>query len=889
MSDDRRRRKGARKSRRQRAVRLLLLVLLLSLIALLSSAAGLYFAIAGNLPSLDPEQYQAAQTTKIFTDGPEPVLLAELHGVEDREIVEGDQIPQHMRDAVVAVEDARYYQHQGVDLVGIFRALVADVREGEIVQGGSTITQQFIKNAYITDEKTLDRKVKEAALAYQLEKQWSKDKILNEYLNIIYFGEGAYGVEAAAKEYFGKHAQDLTVAEAALLAGITKSPSHYSPRRDAVASQERRDLILNKMFQQGMLTGDELQAALATDVALAPSSAGEQTKYPYWVEFVREQLVDKYGSNTVLQGGLRVYTSLDLDKQAAAEEVIGSILNQPGDPEAALVSIDVKTGRVVAMVGGRDFATQKFNVATQGHRQPGSAFKTFVLATALREGIPPTRKYPSGPVTVELPGDDWKVKSRDEGDVSLASATADSINGTYARLIMEVGADKVVETARRMGIDTELRPDPAIALGGLRNGVTPMEMAVAYGTLASGGFRLSGSLVLSPERQQYPITVTRIVDSSGEETKNNLVRTPVLEPAHAYLTTETLKGVIERGTGRKADLGRPAAGKTGTTQEYRDAWFVGYTPELVTAVWVGYREEQKEMVDVHGVTVTGGSFPAEIWAAYMKKALEGVPVSDFAKPDGTEWVSVRIDPETGLLATDWCPKSEEADFLKGAEPTEHCDVHGPKEVAVPELTGKTLQEAEKILADLRLELSAEEVESAEAPAGTILAQDPAAGTELQQGKTVKLKVAKGGPAPGNVPGVTGKKLDEARALLEAAGFRVEEKSTPDEAAKGLVLSQDPRAGAQLEPGGTVTLTVSAGPPGTTTTTLESPKVTVPGVVGLRLQKAIALLGQAGLSAAVGETIAPEKASDAGTVASQNPAAGSSVVLGSVISLAVYGE
>jgi penicillin-binding protein 1A len=863
--------------------------MLLALVAVLSSIAGLYTAIAGNLPDLDPSAYQAAQTTKIYTDGEHPELLAELHGVEDREIVSGDRIPKVMRDAVVAEEDKRFYEHQGVDFVGILRALLADIRQGEIVQGGSTITQQFIKNAYITNEKTIDRKVKEATLAYQLEKRWSKDRILNEYLNTIYFGEGAYGVEAASKEYFGKHASELSAAEAALLGGIPKSPSNYSPRRDAKAALARRDLILNKMFQQGYLQGEELQVALATPLELAPARAGEQTKVPYWVELVREQLVAKYGSNTVLKGGLRVYTAIDLEKQRIAEEVIADILDQPGDPEAALVSLDVKTGRIVAMVGGQDWSTQKFNTATQGRRQPGSAFKTFVLVTALKQGVPPSEAFPSGPVTVELPGDDWNVKSQDQGAITLERATAVSSNGAYARLMMQVGPEEVVDTAKRMGIETSLQPDPAIALGGLRAGVTPLEMAVAYGTLASGGRRISGSVVFDAERPRYPIAITRVTGPGGDvQDENRPVATEVLDARYAYLATDVLKGVIDSGTGREADIGRPAAGKTGTTQEYRDAWFVGYTPDLVTAVWVGHREEQKEMLDVHGERVTGGSFPARIWAAYMKKALEGVEPRDFEKPEGTEWVSVLIDPASGLLATRWCPDTDEVSFLAGSEPTDHCDLHGPDEVTVPRLIGKSLEAAKKALADLGLEATVAEQEDPESPPGTVIAQDPAAGTSLLQGTSVRLTVARGGTAGGPVPDVRGKDIAEACALLQRAGFGVAVRTADNEAPAGRVIAQDPEAGVRVEAGATVTLTVSGGPPPSTTTTTEPEQlVQVPQVVGLRGQRAATLLQQTGLQVVVVAGPPAASPNDVDVVATQDPPGGAQLTRGSVVQISLF--
>ena len=395
--------------------------------------------------------------------------------MENRQILEADEIPQIMRDAVVAIEDERFYMHQGVDFLGILRAAWANVRNREIVQGGSTVTQQYIKNAYITDDQTIDRKLREAALAYQLEKQWSKEKILNEYLNIIYFGEGAYGIEAAAQEYFGVQAVDLLHRPGRFARRVTQGPF----RLFASARPGEGDGPEGSGSQQYVSAGLHLEGptseALDAPLDLVEESENEVGALPYWVEMVREQLVDRYGSSTVLGGGLQVYVSVDLRLQEQAEAVIADVLDQPGDPSAALVSIDVRTGRLLAMVGGSDFSELQFNLATQGRRQPGSAFKPLVLVTALKQGIGPDALYDSGPFTVELPSGEWDVDSSDEGLLTLRRATASSSNGVYARLIMDVGADAVAQTAYDMGIQTSLGEDanPAIALGGLSTGVSP--------------------------------------------------------------------------------------------------------------------------------------------------------------------------------------------------------------------------------------------------------------------------------------------------------------------------------------------------------------------------------------------------------------------------------
>lgn len=876
------------RSRAARLVRTVLLLLLLGVIALISAGSGLYVGLASDLPSLAAQgDYQAAQTTKVYDGADPPLLLAELHGIENREIVSGDAIPQFVRDAVVAIEDQRFYVHSGVDIWGIARALWADLQAGSYVQGASTITQQFIKNAYITNEKTLDRKVKEAALAYQLEKQWSKEKILNEYLNIIYFGEGAYGIQAAARTYFGVDAADLTVAQAALLIGIPKSPSNYSPRQNPDAALGRRDLVLNTMYQQGYLSSQDLQTALAEGLSLAPSRDDEATKAPYWVELVRGQLVAKYGSSTVLQGGLRVYTSIDLRMQDAAEAAVADILDEPGDPSAALVAIDLRTGEIVAMVGGADFGQRQFNLATQSHRQPGSAFKTFVLATALEQGATPATVYDSGPVTIELPGDDWNVKSKDVGPLTLAEATAASSNGAFARLIMDVGPENVVSTASRLGIDTPLEPNPAIALGGLTTGVSPLEMAVAYGTIASGGDRLSGSVVFDPDHPVWPIAITRVERADGTVVdENHVVRTPAMDPAAAYLVTDALKGVITHGTARAADIDRPAAGKTGTTQEYRDAWFVGYTPDLVAAVWVGYPDEQKEMVDVHGIKVTGGSFPAQIWAAFMREALAGVEPRDFPEPTGSKWVTVSVDPESGLLATEYCPQSVPSRFLAGTEPTEPCPLHEPQEVPVPDVVGLSLEEAKAALEEAHFPVEVEEASGSAYPLGMVFAQDPPAATVLLQGTPVRITVAAEGAAPGTVPTVVGLDVVSARRSLTAAGYAISERALASDAPKGIVVGQTPAGGAAAAPGETVTLDVSSGPPATTTTT--SAATEVPSVVGERLARALVLLERAGLTGEVTAHATTDDPQKLGTIAAQTPEAGATVPVGTAISLTVFG-
>jgi penicillin-binding protein 1A len=803
-----------RTHRGRRFLRGVLFGILLLMVATFSLIAGFYVAMARSLPTLELTQdVSAAQTTKIFDNSETPVLLAELHGLENREALSTDEIPQVLRDAVVAIEDERFYEHSGVDFLAILRAVWANITHGDIVQGASTITQQLIKNAFLTDEETVDRKLREAALAYQLEKQWSKNKILTEYLNIIYFGEGAYGIESAALTYFGVHAIDLTLDQAALLAGLPQAPSAHSPRRDPEAALARRDVVLNKMYQQGYITSPELQEALSAPLELAEAQDDEEITLPYWVEMVREQLVARYGSSRVLTGGLRVYISVDLDLQKAAEESIAEILDQPGDPSAALVTIDVKTGRMVAMVGGSDFSELQFNLATQGRRQPGSAFKPFVLVAALQQGVSPDTTYESSSITLELPTGPWEVSSADHGPLTLAQATAESSNGVYARLVMDLGADKVAQTAYDMGVVTSLgaEPNPAIALGGLTTGVSPLEMAMAYATLATGGERLSSGVASDPSQVGYPVTIVRVTDSESNllDTDSGL-RTRVLDEGLATIVTDCLQLVVTSGTGTAAQIGRPAAGKTGTTQNYADAWFVGYTPELVTAVWVGYPSGQKPMTDVHGTSVTGGSLPAQIWALFMKRALAGKPVSQFPSISDSGWTSVEVCSESHLLPAEYCTELVTMLFRADLQPKDLCTVHAPKDTPVPDVVGLSLNKALAVLEEAHFLVTSVDAPSSLEPAGIVDAQDPEAGSALLQGNTVTLFVSTG-EAISTVPVVVGLDVAAARAKLAAAGLLVSEFPVDDDTPAGTVLSQDPTGGATAPVGWKVMLYVSRGP------------------------------------------------------------------------------
>lgn len=616
---------------------------LVSTLALSGTGVALGLGVASGwlegLPDIDdPTAFSVAQTTKIYSaDG---VLLANLY-LENRQVVTLDQISPHLLNAVVAVEDERFYQHDGVDFPGVVRAAVTNLTTGR-TEGASTLTMQYIRNTILADDPerfqtSYRRKAREAVLALELEQKYSKDEILGMYINTVYYGEGAYGAEAAALTFFNKHASELTVAESALIAGLPQRPSKLSPYSNPDAAVARRQWVLSKMFEQGYITSAEYEAAKVESLALGKSpTLDEQGVYaaPYFVAHVKKLLQDEYGTSLVFKGGLTVYTTLDTTMQTYAEQAVAGVLDRPDDPDCALVAVDPTTGYVKALVGGRNWDVNKFNFATQARRQPGSSFKIFTLVTALEQGMPPTRKLDSSsPATIATGGRPWKVGNAEGGGgrgyITLQQATVGSVNTAFARLIAEMGAEKVVDTAHRMGIESDIQPFLSITLGSQE--VTPIEMASAFGTLAADGVH-------------YPHTsITKIVDSQGQTI---FEYTPAGEQAisHsiAYAATSIMKGVITSGTATRANIGRPAAGKTGTTQDYRDAWFVGYTPQLVCSVWMGFTPE-RPMRSVHGRRVFGGTFPAPIWHDFMIKALANQPVLDFnpaPAPDYTwkkEW------------------------------------------------------------------------------------------------------------------------------------------------------------------------------------------------------------------------------------------------------------
>ena len=591
-------------------------------------------AMEQDLPSLEAQrQVTLAQTSEIYAaDGS---LLAYLHGVENRTVISGKEIPDVMRHALVAIEDERYYGHAGVDFEGFMRALVTNIQAQGIEEGFSTITMQLVGRLYLDrTDISLSRKWNEMVLAWQMERKYSKNEILDMYLNTVYFGANAYGIEAAARTFFAKDPIDLTLPEAALLAGQVQAPG-YSPRAHPERAVNRRNVVLRKMDELGFITHRDAREAINSPLGLAPLSPYKKVEEPYVVAFVRKQLIDMFGEDKVFAGGIRVQTTINPAYQRLAQEAIKSTLNEEGDPSAALASVEVDTGYIRALVSSSDFGVSQFNLAAQGRRQPGSAFKTFCLVAALERGIDPENTYyQSMPVVLDYPGapEPWEVKTYGHnyyGTSDLVQATLRSDNTVYAQLALDVGAAQIVDAAHRMGITSEINPNPAIVLGGLTHGVSALEMASAYATLGNSGQHIEPTIIL------------RVTDTLGNVLwEAQPKKTQGISAAVAYEVTRILSMNIQRGTGTKANIDRPAAGKTGTATEWRDAWFCGYTPHLSTAVWIGHADAQISMNNVHGIRVTGGSFPAIIWQKFMHDADRDYPEEEFAIPT----MEIRYDP-----------------------------------------------------------------------------------------------------------------------------------------------------------------------------------------------------------------------------------------------------
>jgi penicillin-binding protein 1A len=802
-------------------------------------------ASACDLPSLHEVRESAdalPQTSFIYSaDG---ALITTLHAGENRVVVRSRKIPDVVRDAVIAIEDQRFYDHSGLDVRALLRAAYRDATTGEVVEGGSTITQQLVKKLYVGDEQTVGRKIREAYLAWQLEQRMSKDRILTRYLNTVYFGNGAYGILAASETYYGVEPLELTLSQAATLAGLIAAPVDYDPVRHPGRSERRRNHVLTLMLGLDMIDEAEFEKASDSPIVLdlTPEDA---THYPapWFVDYVKEWFLsnprfgetpqDRY--DLLFEGGLRIVTTVDLQLQRAAERAIGSVLTEPADPYGALTAIDPRTGYVRAMVGGRDYWNEdddfaRINLATGGvtGRQAGSAFKPFALVAALEHGIPRTQPLNGSTAHILLKdGTYWDPHNAEGsayGTISLESASVNSVNVAYANLLSVIGdgdpyagAAALVEAAMRMGIrccprTTEpngpLAAVPAAVLG--VNEVSTLEMASAFGTLANVG------------RHVQPTPVISVTTSDGDVIYHAPSRAEqAVEPAIAAEAVDILKGVVSSGTGVGANIGRPQFGKTGTAQNASDAWFVGAIPQMVTAVWVGFPQGQIPMCcgNVRISIVYGGTWPASIWRAFMLAASRGMPAKEFGTD--VDYVRLRVDVTRGCLANPYTPPGD-IDVLRfpsGAEPTlEVCTEPSSSQLpVVPSVIGLERQAATSALHNAGFVVATVFVRSDRQP-GTVIAQDPGGGSRLILTGTVTITVAKGAPEPSvapdlaPVPNVVGMQRGAAEATIRQAGFVASvsyEKCDQDDHScddrQGVVWSQSPDAGAQRELGSTVTI------------------------------------------------------------------------------------
>jgi penicillin-binding protein 1A len=706
--------------------------------------------------------------------------LATLY-LDNREIVSLKDMSPIASKSVLAVEDAQFYEHGPLDWTSLLRALVTNAATGEVVQGGSTITQQLVKNAITGDTaQTFQRKFQELALAIRVEQRYTKDQILALYLNDVYFANGVYGIGTAADFYFHEPASRLKLAQAAMLAGLVRSPNYYDPLAHPVKARVRRNFVLDRLAELGWVPQERIDKAKSSPLGLAPDAGNlKLSQPPFFVHYITDQIIanvdgeyDAFGKTEkarrrrLYEGGLKIYTTLDPDWQAAAQSVANEPYresvanpNYAQTPDTAIVSVDNTTGAIRTMLSGRNYQKDQLNLA-DARRQPGSSFKPFTLVAAFRDGIPPGSVF-STKSPLYLPqwtGNDCSCVSNaegagDAGYESLWGATKDSINVVFAQLILEVGPDKVVRAAHDMGIESELPAVPSLTLG--TADVTPIEMASAYQTLANDG------------KHCEPYTVTKVVDADGVLYRHKPVCKQVVAPEIAHLVTAMLQGVVSGGTGTAAALGSwPVAGKTGTTQDYTNAWFVGYTRQVSTAVWVGFPGTPDSLSLYFGGSVFGGTLAAPIWHDYMLRVMAGMPAESFPAPPA---------PQSG---------------------------------AVPDVVGQRSEHAQNELAKANFTPLVEVVDSA-VPKGTVVAQTPAGGTSLELGGLVTIQVSSGVPSKVKVPDVVGLSRTDAKAALETAGFVVEvvSKHVSDPHNVDVVLDQQPPGGTKLLQGSTVTITV----------------------------------------------------------------------------------
>jgi len=651
----------------QKGRSVLLTLFLVLFAALIGGGAGFIIFSLWDLPEINLlEQYKPSITSRVYSDNNK--LLAEFY-LENRTPVVFSDVPDMLIKALIATEDTRFYSHHGLDLRGIARAMYRNIKARKVVEGGSTLTQQLAKVLFLNPERRYSRKFKEMTLALRIEQRYTKQEILSMYLNQIYFGSGAYGVEAAAQIYFGKYAKNLNLAECALLAGLPRTPKYYSPFRSPKSALGRRAYVLNRMAAAGVISREQAEEAKKAPLPVqAAIKAGGSA--PYFVEYVRQKVEERFGSSILYSGGLNIYTSINDDLQTYAEQAVAAGILKiesrhkarvQSPLQAALFAVEPASGRILAMVGGRDFGKSQFNRAWQALRQPGSAFKPVIYAAALDRGFGASDILDDSPLTIKLDRNkNWSPENFSrtyQGRVTLRKALIQSLNVPTIRLLEKIGIDETIQYARKLGIKSTLNPYLSLALGS--SDMTLAELTAVYSVFANHGIRMG------------PISILKITDSTGRVLySNNALPIQAIKPETAYLTTDLLKGVIEQGTGWKArELGRPAAGKTGTTNDYRDAWFIGYTPTLVTGVWVGY-DDQTSI----GYRETGARAALPIWLEFMKKAHADRAPEDFIAPEGV--LFRQIDPRTGLLSTEICKQSVREAFLPGTEPRQYCNETG---------------------------------------------------------------------------------------------------------------------------------------------------------------------------------------------------------------------
>jgi len=600
------------------------IVVLVGAYAVGTAVAGPFFWYSCSLNGLDVHG-PAKASVLLSSDG---TRLGMLGASGARVPVALQRISPVMRKAIVDTEDRRFYDNNGIDYIGILRALRTDVSSGQFAQGASTIEQQLVRNLYLSPQQTIGRKIEEGCLAVQLDRQWSKDRILTAYLNDIYFGKQAYGIEAAAEAYFGVHAKNLSLDQAALLAGLPQAPSAYDPITRPGAARARRAEVLQAMLQADDISASRYKQALASPLGLHPRQPPGLATQTYLSDFITSQLVDEYGAERIRQGGLRIYTTLDAKKQKQATHSILGTLSRKTDPAGSVVSIDPATGQIRAMAVAQKGKQVGFDIPADGQRQAGSTFKMFVLTEAVEKQINPwTTKYLSAPF---IGPNNWHVHTYENtysGRIPITQATLLSDNTVFARLTLDVGPKPVADIAEQMGIQSQLKPVPSIVLG--VNAVSPLDLASAYATLADGGVAHQPTIL---SKVMFP--------GGGTEQASRPRGKRVVDAKVAAVVTRILEANVRSGTGTAAALaGRPAAGKTGTTDRYTDAWFAGFVPQLATVTWVGDPKKERPLRNVHGIPgVTGGTLPAEIWHTYMTDALQGQPVVQFASPGAPSYM-----------------------------------------------------------------------------------------------------------------------------------------------------------------------------------------------------------------------------------------------------------